>query len=104
MCRFHIVGGECNYLLRVGRDYRLEFVPDTDWMSSCMLSWAGSDICRVLDEAQAVLRDTAKQLRLPVKVITLIHHVYCVGFSTLVSLAFVASLASLDNRKLVLLT
>ena len=33
-----------------------------------MLSWSCSDICGVLDEAEALLRDTAKQLRLPVKV------------------------------------
>lgn len=66
--RFHIVGGECNYLLRVNSDYKLEFVPDSEWMSPCMLTWTPADITSVLDAAQAVLVDTAKHLRLPVKV------------------------------------
>ena len=35
--RFHIMGGECNYLLRVaGPDKRLQFVPDTEWKSPFM--------------------------------------------------------------------
>jgi IMP and pyridine-specific 5'-nucleotidase len=29
---FHVMGGECNYLLRVNHHYRLEFVPDELWM------------------------------------------------------------------------
>ena len=38
--RFHIMGGECNYLLRVrNEDKRLEFVPDEKWKLPCMLSW-----------------------------------------------------------------
>lgn len=62
------MGGECNYLLRVNSQYKLEFVRDEEWMSSCMLSWRIEDIRRVLNEAETVLRDTAKHLRLPVKV------------------------------------
>lgn len=39
--RFHIMGGECNYLLRVssGPERRLEFVPDAEWKSPYMMSW-----------------------------------------------------------------
>ena len=68
MCRFHIVGGECNYLLRINKDYRLEFVDDSLWMSEFMQSWSKEDVKHVLDEASTVLLDTAKHLRLPVKV------------------------------------
>lgn len=67
-CRFHIVGGECNYLLRVTSAYSLEFVDSKDWMSSMMQSWTADSIRKLLDEAEAVLLNTAKHLRLPVRV------------------------------------
>ena len=70
MRRFHIVGGECNYLLRVGPapERRLQFVPDREWKSNYMMSWRQADINAVLDEAGALLRATASHLRLPVTV------------------------------------
>ena len=38
--RFHIMGGECNYLLRVTPDTkRLEFVPEEVWKTPVMKSW-----------------------------------------------------------------
>ena len=61
------MGGECNYKLRVGDDYRLEFVSDAAWKSECMLRWSDAAIQRVLSNAEALLLDTAKHLRLPVK-------------------------------------
>ncbi|KAK9807006.1 hypothetical protein WJX72_010564 [[Myrmecia] bisecta] len=68
--RFHIMGGECNYLLRVsGPNKRLQFVPDGEWKSGCMMSWGEADIQAVLSEAEAVLLETALRLRLPVKVL-----------------------------------
>lgn len=69
-CRFHIVGGECNYLLRVGSapERRLEFVPDGKWKSDYMMSWSAGDIATVLDEAGSLLSSTAAHLRLPVQV------------------------------------
>eukprot|EP00889_Picochlorum_renovo_P004605 jgi/Picre1/31635/NNA_006986.t1 len=47
--KFHIMGGECNYLLRVAtcdKTYRrrLEFVPEEEWKSSYMMSWKQEDI------------------------------------------------------------
>lgn len=43
--RFHIMGGECNFLLRVRPDdKRLEFVPDHEWKTATMLSWKEDDI------------------------------------------------------------
>ena len=38
------MGGECNYLLRVGGDARLEFVPDELWKSDTMREWSAGDI------------------------------------------------------------
>jgi hypothetical protein len=44
-CRFHLMGGECNYLLRVNpRSKQLEFVPDDEWMTPEMLAWDEEDI------------------------------------------------------------
>lgn len=43
--RFHLMGGECNYLLRVNpTTYRLEFVPEEAWQTPEMLSWDEDDI------------------------------------------------------------
>lgn len=69
--RFHIVGGECNYLLRVGPspDRRLQFVEDEEWKSPYMMSWTDDDVKTVLDNAEALLVSTAAHLRLPVDVV-----------------------------------
>ena len=69
-CRFHIMGGECNYLLRVSRDSekRLEFVPDEQWKSQAMMAWSEEAIQSMLSSAESVLRETAHRLRLPVTV------------------------------------
>lgn len=63
------MGGECNYVLRVARpSMRLEFVPDEDWKSTAMMSWADAEIARLLTDAERVLAETAHRLRLPVQV------------------------------------
>lgn len=68
--RFHIMGGECNYLLRVTTpERRLEFVPDAEWKSPYMMSWKESDIAALLDDAEALLLEGARRLRLPVEVV-----------------------------------
>ena len=68
--RFHIMGGECNYLLRVeGETMRLEFVPDADWKSQYMMEWKEKDINGLLSDAEALLLEGAERLRLPVSVI-----------------------------------
>ena len=68
--RFHIVGGECNYLLHCSPwpECALAFVPEADWKSAFMLSWREDAIQALLSDAVAVLLQTAKELRLPVKV------------------------------------
>ena len=65
-----MMGGECNYLLRVGPapERRLQFVPDGQWKSEYMMGWRPADIDVVLDEAGALLQSTAAHLRLPVEV------------------------------------
>jgi len=68
--RFHIMGGECNYLLRVkGPDRRLEFVPDAEWKSPYMMSWQQEDITQLLENAESLLLHSAARLRLPVNVV-----------------------------------
>lgn len=74
ICRFHIMGGECNYLLRLSPTTKqLEFVPDHEWKTPCMQAWQQEDIKYVLKEAEKLLLDTAYRLRLPVKVWVVLH-------------------------------
>ncbi|PSC72200.1 IMP-specific 5-nucleotidase [Micractinium conductrix] len=67
--RFHIMGGECNYLLRVNAEKRLEFVPDEEWKSLVMKAWTEAQCQRLLDSAERLLLEGAHRLRLPVQVI-----------------------------------
>ncbi|CAG9464396.1 unnamed protein product [Pedinophyceae sp. YPF-701] len=69
LARFHIMGGECNYLLRCTPDCRLEFVPDAEWKSADMQQWSEDGIRETLDAAQALLLETAARLRTPVQLI-----------------------------------
>lgn len=67
--RFHIMGGECNYLLRLVRGGGgLAFVPDHEWKSATMRSWRDTDVAVLLARAEARLLEAAERLRLPVKV------------------------------------
>ena len=70
LCRFLVMGGECNLLLRCTPEYGLEFVPERLWKSDYMLSWSQHDIDATLDAAQQILLDTAAHLSLPVRVST----------------------------------
>ncbi|XP_024536496.1 IMP-specific 5'-nucleotidase 1 [Selaginella moellendorffii] len=63
---FQVMGGECNYLLRVNNKYRLEFVPDDMWKSKDMLEWSEEGIEELLDEAQGALQSASARLNLPV--------------------------------------
>ena len=66
---FHVMGGECNYLLRVNEHYRLEFVPDALWKSKDMLDWEESDVQKLLDDAERSLKSAAARLRVPIEII-----------------------------------
>ena len=67
--KFHIMGGECNYLLRVSPNFRLEFVEEEDWKSPEMVAWRQEDIDELLTKAESMLLDGAARLRLPVDVL-----------------------------------
>ncbi|WIA32869.1 hypothetical protein OEZ86_006043 [Tetradesmus obliquus] len=68
--RFHLMGGECNYLLRVNPvSKQLEFVPDDEWMTPEMLAWDEEDIKELLDDAQVHLTEGAARLCMPVQLI-----------------------------------
>ncbi|XP_024384374.1 IMP-specific 5'-nucleotidase 1 [Physcomitrium patens] len=67
---FHVMGGECNYLLGVNPEtYKLEFIPDELWKSPDMLAWKESDIKELLDNAERSLKSAAARLRVPVEII-----------------------------------
>lgn len=67
---FHVMGGECNYLLGVNpHTYKLEFVSDELWKSSDMLAWGESDVKELLDSAERSLKSAAARLRVPVEIV-----------------------------------
>jgi IMP and pyridine-specific 5'-nucleotidase len=68
--KFHVMGGECNYLLRVNDEYRLEFVPSEEWHSEHMYDWRDNDDVRMfLDRAEEFLTSYAKHLGVQVDVL-----------------------------------
>lgn len=67
--RFHMMGGECNYLLAVTDDYRLEFVPNERWQTEEMIGWDESAVEALLDTAQASLESHAARLSMDVDLI-----------------------------------
>ncbi|KAJ9533609.1 hypothetical protein QJQ45_026671, partial [Haematococcus lacustris] len=68
--RFHVMGGECNYLLRVTADTKsLEFVPEPQWQTPPMQCWKEEDIQAMLDGAEALLVESAQRLNLPISLI-----------------------------------
>eukprot|EP00741_Cyanophora_paradoxa_P009624 tig00001542_g9322.t1 len=70
MSRFHIVGGECNYLLRCSwPEARLAEVAAEAWQLPEMLAWREDEIHSLLDAAERALVKACKTLRLPVLVI-----------------------------------
>ncbi|QDZ19118.1 IMP-specific 5'-nucleotidase [Chloropicon primus] len=66
--RFYIMGGECNYLLKIDENYKLYFIPRSEW-ASCAMMWDESEIEALLDRAQAVLLNTASKLNVEVNLV-----------------------------------
>ena len=73
--RFHVMGGECNYLLEVNDEYELEFIDTDVWRDAdpemSQLYWYAKDAEKVenfLDRAQAFLENEAEHLELDVDV------------------------------------
>jgi IMP and pyridine-specific 5'-nucleotidase len=78
LTRFHVLGGECNYLLRaaVSREadgmsphVHLEEVPDDEWKDFRGVRWDHGEVARLLDAAQACMEATARDLQLDVTLI-----------------------------------
>ena len=76
--RFSVMGGECNYLLEprvvVAADglsprVKLMEVPDSEWKDGRGVRWDHADVARLLDAAEASLRETAARLGLRVTVV-----------------------------------
>lgn len=75
--RFHVMGGECNYLLEVNAKYELEFIDVGIWRDrnedTRKLYWYAQPeneekVTQFLDRAQAFLTDEAEHLELDVDV------------------------------------
>eukprot|EP00201_Polytomella_parva_P015416 CAMPEP_0175050918 /NCGR_PEP_ID=MMETSP0052_2-20121109/7512_1 /TAXON_ID=51329 ORGANISM="Polytomella parva, Strain SAG 63-3" /NCGR_SAMPLE_ID=MMETSP0052_2 /ASSEMBLY_ACC=CAM_ASM_000194 /LENGTH=377 /DNA_ID=CAMNT_0016315147 /DNA_START=281 /DNA_END=1412 /DNA_ORIENTATION=- len=52
-----------------GVDYRLEFVNERDWKTPSMLDWDEREISLLLDDAEVLLKETARRLNLSVTII-----------------------------------
>ena len=65
--RFYVMGGECNYLLKIDENYKMFFIPRTEW-ASCGMMWDDQEIQVLLDKAQSVLLETASKLDVDVHV------------------------------------
>mmetsp|Transcript_13543 Transcript_13543/g.37499 ORF Transcript_13543/g.37499 Transcript_13543/m.37499 type:complete len:301 (-) Transcript_13543:37-939(-) len=66
--KFYCMGGECNYLFKVSEDFGMEEVDVALWATPEMKSWAEEDVTRLLDIAEAALKENATRLRLDVQV------------------------------------
>lgn len=75
---FHVVGGQCNYMLRavVRREADglsphvcLQEVPDEDWKDFRGVRWDHGEVSKLLDTAQHVLQETSRDLNLDVTII-----------------------------------
>lgn len=67
--RFYLFGGECNYLLHLGKDYRLHPVRETGrggWMTATKYmpqspgNWTEEDITALLDAAEVAVTESMK--------------------------------------------
>jgi IMP and pyridine-specific 5'-nucleotidase len=75
--RFMVMGGECNYLLRLNKTVAadgtasmgLEFVDEKLWKDGRGVRWNHDDIMSLLDRAEAALRECADALRLKIDIL-----------------------------------
>ena len=76
--RFYIFGGECNYLLRLGADYKLHAVKENGpggWMNSTKHiseapgNWSESKITSILDMAEASFRSSLEDQNMRARII-----------------------------------
>jgi len=76
--RFYIFGGECNYLLRLGKDYKLHAVREDGpggWMVSTKYfaeapgNWPEDEITNVLDRAEASFQSSLEEQNMRARII-----------------------------------
>mmetsp|Transcript_1259 Transcript_1259/g.2734 ORF Transcript_1259/g.2734 Transcript_1259/m.2734 type:complete len:606 (-) Transcript_1259:102-1919(-) len=76
--RFYIFGGECNYLLRLGNDYKLHavredgpggWVVSTKFFAESPGNWSDADITSILDRAEACFQSSVKDQNLRARII-----------------------------------
>jgi IMP and pyridine-specific 5'-nucleotidase len=66
---FHVMGGECNYLLKINDEYCLEFVPNEQWATIEQYGWReGKDLQAFLDRAEVFLNRYSQYLGIDVEV------------------------------------
>merc|ERR1719221_234116 len=76
--RFYLFGGECNYLLRLGSDYKLHAVKEygpggwqtsTKYLPETPSNWPESDITSLLDIVENSLKHSISDLKLRARII-----------------------------------
>merc|ERR1719221_534844 len=76
--RFYLFGGECNYLLRLGSDYKLHAVKEhgpggwqtsTKYLPETPSNWPESDIVSLLDIVENSLKHSISDLKLRARII-----------------------------------
>lgn len=76
--KFYLFGGECNYLLSLGSDYRLHPVKEkgpggwhtaTKFLNEAPSNWEESDITNILDIAYESVEDSMKEMNIRGKII-----------------------------------
>ena len=76
--RFYIFGGECNYLLRLGEDYKLHavredgpggWVNSTKHLSESPGNWSDAKVAAILDKAEACFRSSLDDQNMRARII-----------------------------------
>mmetsp|Transcript_26481 Transcript_26481/g.103144 ORF Transcript_26481/g.103144 Transcript_26481/m.103144 type:complete len:405 (-) Transcript_26481:1695-2909(-) len=67
--RFFVLGGECNFLYKCKADYKLEVVRFESFATDEMLLWGSHQIVKVLDIAEASLRNGVEEMNLNYQVL-----------------------------------
>jgi len=71
--RFYLFGGECNYLLKLGSDYKLHAVKErgpggwqtsTKYIEEAPGNWDENDIQSILNVAESCVRNSIKELKI----------------------------------------
>jgi IMP and pyridine-specific 5'-nucleotidase len=68
MNRFMILGGECNYLLRLNEQNKLEPIPTESWNEE-VASWDSEEVNEMLDRCEASMQESVQELNLRARVI-----------------------------------